>query len=210
VFLVRGAGSAFSSALEKIFHSFRSGLAEAHRWRSARQDTLPTSFLRRTGHWPSTSAAQSSRQPRTGFRCSSRNRDPGHVAGYSPYTAIEMQCAQVLADSIRACIQSGQNINDQAAAPLKAGTSPVAVAPVSQDVRPPLPFDPSASKFRRPAKQGPLRARDACLPQPRSNKIPPIARGVPRKAGPVKSPDPGTACRGPSLWSVLRSLILAL
>ena len=41
---------------------------------------------------------------------------------YSPYTAYEMQVfAQVLADSIRARIQSGQNIYDQAAAPLKPG-----------------------------------------------------------------------------------------
>lgn len=41
---------------------------------------------------------------------------------YSPYTAYEMQgFAQVLADSIRARIQSGQNIYDQAAAPLKPG-----------------------------------------------------------------------------------------
>jgi hypothetical protein len=41
---------------------------------------------------------------------------------YSPYTATEMQgFAQVLADSIRARIQSGQNIYDQAAAPLKSG-----------------------------------------------------------------------------------------
>src|SRR5271157_2137751 len=43
---------------------------------------------------------------------------------YSPYTATEMQgFAQVLADSIRARIQSGQNIYDQAAAPLKPGQS---------------------------------------------------------------------------------------
>lgn len=43
---------------------------------------------------------------------------------YSPYTATEMQgFAQVLADSIRARIQSGQNIYDQAAAPLKPGLS---------------------------------------------------------------------------------------
>jgi hypothetical protein len=41
---------------------------------------------------------------------------------YSPYTATEMQgFAQALADSIRARIQSGQNIYDQAAAPLKPG-----------------------------------------------------------------------------------------
>lgn len=41
---------------------------------------------------------------------------------YSPYTATEMQgFAQVLADSIRARIQCGQNIYDQAAAPLKPG-----------------------------------------------------------------------------------------
>ena len=41
---------------------------------------------------------------------------------YSPYTATEMQgFAQVLADSIRVRIQSGQNIYDQAAAPLKPG-----------------------------------------------------------------------------------------
>jgi hypothetical protein len=41
---------------------------------------------------------------------------------YSPFTAFEMQgFAQVLADSIRARIQSGQNIYDQAAAPLKPG-----------------------------------------------------------------------------------------
>ena len=39
-----------------------------------------------------------------------------------PYIATEMQgFAQVLADSIRARIQSGQNIYDQAAAPLKPG-----------------------------------------------------------------------------------------
>ena len=43
---------------------------------------------------------------------------------YSPYTATEMQgFAQVLADSIRARIQSGRNIYDQAAAPLKPGLS---------------------------------------------------------------------------------------
>ena len=43
---------------------------------------------------------------------------------YSGYTATEMQgFAQVLADSIRARIQSGQNIYDQAAAPLKPGQS---------------------------------------------------------------------------------------
>ena len=36
---------------------------------------------------------------------------------YSPYSATEMQgFAQVLADSIRTRIQSGQNIYDQAAA----------------------------------------------------------------------------------------------
>src|ERR1017187_6854187 len=41
---------------------------------------------------------------------------------YSPYTATEMQgFAQVLADTIRARIQSGRNIYDQAAAPLKPG-----------------------------------------------------------------------------------------
>jgi hypothetical protein len=41
---------------------------------------------------------------------------------YSPYTATEMQgVGQVLADAIRARIQSGQNIYDQAAAPLKSG-----------------------------------------------------------------------------------------
>jgi hypothetical protein len=41
---------------------------------------------------------------------------------YSPYASAEMQgFAQVLADSIRARIQSGQNIYDQAAAPLKSG-----------------------------------------------------------------------------------------
>ena len=41
---------------------------------------------------------------------------------YSPYTATEMQgFAQVLTDSIRARIQRGQNIYDQAAAPLKPG-----------------------------------------------------------------------------------------
>jgi hypothetical protein len=39
---------------------------------------------------------------------------------YSPFTAQEMQgFAQLLADTIRARIQSGQNIYDQAAAPLK-------------------------------------------------------------------------------------------
>jgi hypothetical protein len=43
---------------------------------------------------------------------------------FSPYTATEMQAfGQVLADSIRARIQSGQNIYDQAAAPLKPGQS---------------------------------------------------------------------------------------
>jgi hypothetical protein len=41
---------------------------------------------------------------------------------YSPYTADEMQgFGQLLADTIRARIQSGQNIYDQAAAPLKPG-----------------------------------------------------------------------------------------
>jgi hypothetical protein len=41
---------------------------------------------------------------------------------YSPYTADEMQgFAQLLADSIRARIQRGQNIYDQPAAPLKPG-----------------------------------------------------------------------------------------
>ena len=41
---------------------------------------------------------------------------------YLPYTATEMQgFAQVLADTIRARIQSGRNIYDQAAAPLKPG-----------------------------------------------------------------------------------------
>ena len=41
---------------------------------------------------------------------------------YSPYTASEIQgFAQVLADSIRSRIRSGQNIYDQAAAPLKPG-----------------------------------------------------------------------------------------
>jgi len=40
---------------------------------------------------------------------------------YSPYTATEMQSfAQVLADSIRTRIQSGQNIYDQSAAGLTA------------------------------------------------------------------------------------------
>jgi hypothetical protein len=43
---------------------------------------------------------------------------------YSPYAATEMQgFAQVLADSIRARIQSTQNIYDQAATPLKPGQS---------------------------------------------------------------------------------------
>jgi hypothetical protein len=41
---------------------------------------------------------------------------------YSPFTAQEMQgFAQLLADTISTRIQSGQNIYDQAAAPLKAG-----------------------------------------------------------------------------------------
>lgn len=41
---------------------------------------------------------------------------------YSPHTAIQMQgFAQLLADSIRTRIQSGQNIYDQAAAALKPG-----------------------------------------------------------------------------------------
>ena len=41
---------------------------------------------------------------------------------YSPFTAFEMQgFAQILADTIRQRIQSGQNIYDQAAAPLKPG-----------------------------------------------------------------------------------------
>jgi len=41
---------------------------------------------------------------------------------YSPFTAFEMQgFAQVLADSIRGRIQSGQNIYDQPASPLKPG-----------------------------------------------------------------------------------------
>jgi hypothetical protein len=41
---------------------------------------------------------------------------------YLGYTATEMQgFAPVLADSIRARIQRGQNIYDQAAAPLKPG-----------------------------------------------------------------------------------------
>jgi vacuolar-type H+-ATPase subunit H len=41
---------------------------------------------------------------------------------YSPYTSDEMLgFGQLLADTIRARIQSGQNINDQAAAPLKPG-----------------------------------------------------------------------------------------
>jgi hypothetical protein len=41
---------------------------------------------------------------------------------YSPYSATEIQgFAQVLADSIRARIQSGQSVYDQAAAPLKSG-----------------------------------------------------------------------------------------
>ncbi len=43
---------------------------------------------------------------------------------YSPFTADEMQgFAQILADTIRARIQSGQNIYDQPAAPLKPGKS---------------------------------------------------------------------------------------
>jgi hypothetical protein len=42
---------------------------------------------------------------------------------YSPYTTPEMLgFAQLLADSIRSRIQSGQNIYDQPAAPLKPGT----------------------------------------------------------------------------------------
>jgi hypothetical protein len=42
---------------------------------------------------------------------------------YSPYTATEMQSfGQVLADSIRARIQSGQNIYDQAARTTEART----------------------------------------------------------------------------------------
>jgi hypothetical protein len=41
---------------------------------------------------------------------------------YSPYTASEMQgFEQVLADSIRTRIQSGNNIYDQVAAPAKHG-----------------------------------------------------------------------------------------
>jgi hypothetical protein len=41
---------------------------------------------------------------------------------YSPYTSDEMQgFGQLLADTIRARIQSGRNIYDQAAAPLKPG-----------------------------------------------------------------------------------------
>jgi len=41
---------------------------------------------------------------------------------YSPYTSDEMLgFGQLLADTIRARIQSGQNIYDQAAAPLKPG-----------------------------------------------------------------------------------------
>jgi len=43
---------------------------------------------------------------------------------YSPYTADEMLgFGQLLADTIRARIESGQNIYDQAAAPLKPGRS---------------------------------------------------------------------------------------
>jgi hypothetical protein len=43
---------------------------------------------------------------------------------YSPFTAQEMQgFAQGLADTIRARIQSGQNVYDQAAAPLKPGNA---------------------------------------------------------------------------------------
>ena len=43
---------------------------------------------------------------------------------YSPFTSDEMQSfAQALADSIRVRIQSGQNIYDQAATPLKPGQS---------------------------------------------------------------------------------------
>lgn len=50
---------------------------------------------------------------------------------YSPYTATEMQgFAQVLADSIRARIQSGQNIYDQAAAESPTRTRPIVVHPV--------------------------------------------------------------------------------
>jgi hypothetical protein len=52
---------------------------------------------------------------------------------YSPYTATEMQgFAKVLADAIRARIQSGQNIYDQAAAPLKPGCRAGAVIPASR------------------------------------------------------------------------------
>src|SRR5271157_2206320 len=41
---------------------------------------------------------------------------------YSPYSATEMQgFGELLADTIRARIQSGQNIYDQGAAPLKPG-----------------------------------------------------------------------------------------
>ena len=51
---------------------------------------------------------------------------------YSPYTATEMQgFAQVLADSIRARIQSGQNIYDQASAPLKPASRAGAAIPIT-------------------------------------------------------------------------------
>ena len=82
---------------------------------------------------------------------------------YSPYTATEMQgFAQVLADSIRARIQSGQNIYDQAAAPLKPGLVGPSRLPRLQ-VRARTPAHPRLDLERaHPAvPQGPDRERES-------------------------------------------------
>jgi hypothetical protein len=88
---------------------------------------------------------------------------------YSPYTATEMQgFAQVLADSIRARIQSGQNIYDQAAAPLKPGTAGPARLPGLQGgPRPPAHPRLDLERAHPAVPQGAHRQRE-----PRGDRVP--------------------------------------
>src|ERR1035437_332703 len=87
---------------------------------------------------------------------------------YSPYTPTEMQgFAQVPADSIRARIQSGRNIYDQAAAPLKAGAAGPTWLPGLQVCTRSQSCPRTDPEWAHPAvPQGPDRERES-----RSNRV---------------------------------------
>ena len=88
---------------------------------------------------------------------------------YSPYASQEMQgFAQVLADTIRARIQSGQNIYDQAAAPLKPGKPGRRGYPGLQGgPRPPAHPRLDLERTHSAVSEGPYRERE-----PRGDRVP--------------------------------------